>query len=101
IGNAGDLATVAAGKATWASIAALGILVKTLADAKGDLLVATAADTIARKAAAANGALLTTDSSQADGLLWTPAGANGSILRILAGMPTYLAPGAEAQVLGI
>lgn len=46
------------------------ILLKTLADAKGDLLVATAADTIARKAVGANGTLLVANSGDASGVEW-------------------------------
>ena len=45
-------------------------LPKALVDAKGDLLVATAADTVARKAAGANGTFLKAASAQADGLQW-------------------------------
>lgn len=40
-------------------------------DAKGDLLVGTAADTVARKAVGANNTVLTAASGQADGLAWT------------------------------
>ena len=48
-----------------------GLLIpKALVDAKGDLLVATAADTVARKAIGTNGQLLSADSSKADGLAW-------------------------------
>ena len=45
-------------------------LPKSLVDVKGDLLVATAADTVARKAAGTNGTFLKADSAQADGLQW-------------------------------
>jgi hypothetical protein len=44
---------------------------KALADAKGDLIVATANDTFARKAVGSNGAILVADSAQSDGLRWT------------------------------
>lgn len=40
-------------------------------DAKGDLIVGTAADTPARKAVGADGKGLVADSSQSDGLLWS------------------------------
>jgi hypothetical protein len=47
---------------------------KTLVDAKGDLIAATAADTVARLAVGANGTVLTAASGQATGLEWaTPA----------------------------
>ena len=42
----------------------------TLFDAKGDLVVATAADTAARLAAGSNGQILTADSTQTAGLKW-------------------------------
>jgi hypothetical protein len=42
----------------------------TIVDAKGDLIVATAADTVARKAAGANDTILMADSSTGDGLKW-------------------------------
>ena len=40
---------------------------------KGDLLAASAATTLSKLAAAANGARLTTDSTQTTGLIWTAA----------------------------
>jgi hypothetical protein len=42
----------------------------TIVDVKGDLIVATAADTVARKAAGANDTILMADSSTGDGLKW-------------------------------
>jgi hypothetical protein len=52
-------------------------LPSSLVDAKGDLLVGTAADAVARKAVGSDGQVLIADSSQADGLRWgaAPAGA--------------------------
>lgn len=54
-----------------------GLLVpKSVVDAKGDLLVGTAADTISRLGVGTNGQVLTADSAQATGLKWaTPAAA--------------------------
>jgi lysophospholipase L1-like esterase len=46
-------------------------LKKSLADAKGDLLVATAADTLARLAVGTNGYSLVADSAQATGTKWS------------------------------
>lgn len=47
----------------------------TIVDAKGDIVAATAADTVARLAVGANDTVLTADSSTATGLKWaTPAG---------------------------
>jgi hypothetical protein len=46
----------------------------TIVDAKGDIIAATAADTVARLAIGANGTTLVADSSEATGLKWaTPA----------------------------
>lgn len=46
-------------------------IVKTIVDAKGDLIVATAADTVSRLAVGStNGQILTVDSSTATGLAW-------------------------------
>lgn len=53
----------------WATASGAGIPA-TILDAKGDIIVATAADTAARKAAGANGTLLIADSTQGDGLRW-------------------------------
>lgn len=55
--------------ATTADIPASGIPA-TIVDVKGDIIVASAADTVVRKAAGANNTFLTADSAQADGLAW-------------------------------
>lgn len=47
-----------------------GAVAKSLVDAKGDIIVATAADTVARKAAGTNEYQLVADSTQSDGLRW-------------------------------
>jgi hypothetical protein len=54
----------------------------TIVDAKGDLIAATAADTVARLAVGANDTVLTADSSTATGLKWgtVSAGSNWSLL---------------------
>lgn len=57
---------------------------KTVVDAKGDLLVATADNTVTRKAVGTNGHVLVADSAQSDGLNWvspaTAVNAMGAIL---------------------
>ena len=51
---------------------------KSIVDAKGDLIVATAADTVARVAVGAtNGYVLTVDSTEAAGVKWAQASAGG------------------------
>ncbi len=54
-----------------AAASALAVISNSLIDAKGDLIVGTAADTPARKAVGSNGQILVADSTQSDGLIWT------------------------------
>jgi len=55
----------------------------TIVDAKGDLIAATAADTVSKLAVGANDTVLTADSSTATGLKWaTPAG-GGKVLQVV------------------
>jgi len=55
----------------------------TIVDAKGDIIAATAADTVSRLAVGANNTVLTADSAEATGLKWaTPAG-GGKVLQVL------------------
>ena len=51
------------------------MVAKTIVDAKGDIIAATAADTVSRLAVGANNTVLTADSSTATGLKWATAGA--------------------------
>jgi len=51
---------------------------KTIVDAKGDIIAATAADTVSRLAVGTNGQTLVADSTAATGLKWeTPSGSSG------------------------
>jgi len=52
----------------------------TIVDAKGDIIAATAADTVARLAVGANDTVLTADSTQATGLKWATPSSGGMTL---------------------
>jgi len=61
-----------------AKIGSASAINPTIVDAKGDIIAATAADTVARLAVGANGTVLTAASGQATGLQWaTPASGAG------------------------
>jgi len=53
---------------------------KTIVDAKGDLIAATAADTVSRVAVGANDTVLTADSAEATGMKWAAAAAGMTLL---------------------
>jgi hypothetical protein len=55
-------------------------IAKTIVDAKGDIIAATAADTVSRLAVGANDTVLTADSSTATGLKWAAPAAGGMTL---------------------
>jgi hypothetical protein len=66
----------------------------TIVDAKGDIIAATAADTVARLAVGANGTTLVADSAEATGLKWATASSGGGMTLIstttLSGTSTTL-----------
>lgn len=64
----------------WAAAPGAGSgIAESLLDAKGDLIVASAADVAARLAVGVNGQVLTADSAEATGVKWaTPSGGGGS-----------------------
>ena len=68
----------------------------TLVDAKGDIIAATAADTVSRLAVGANDTVLTADSSTATGLKWATPAAGGITL-----LSTTSLSGSTVSVTGI
>lgn len=58
---------------TWATQSASNPISANIVDAKGDLIAATAADTVSRLAVGTNGQVLTADSTAATGIKWASA----------------------------
>jgi len=65
---------------TWATQSASNPISANIVDAKGDLIAATAADTVSRLAVGANNTVLTADSSTATGLKWAAGASSGLTL---------------------
>ncbi len=87
IATANDILGSDGTNALWQSASAWGLLTTgsgiphSLADAKGDLIAASAADTFTRLAVGANDTVLTADSAQATGVKWaTNTGINSTIV---------------------
>ena len=59
---------------------AAAAIAKTIVDAKGDIIVATAADTVSRLAVGANDTVLVADSAQATGVKWAAPSSGGMTL---------------------
>jgi hypothetical protein len=81
-------------------------IAKTIVDAKGDIIAATAADTVSRLAVGANDTVLTADSSTATGLKWAAPASGGMTLlstTTLSGASTTISSisGAYTHLFGI
>lgn len=76
-------------------------IAKTIVDAKGDIIAATAADTVARLAVGANDTVLTADSSTATGLKWAAGGAPAQAFTLLNTGGTALTGATTITVSGI
>ena len=61
-----------------------GAIAKSIVDAKGDLIAATAADTVSRLAVGTNGHVLTADSAEATGMKWAAAAGGGKVLQVVS-----------------
>lgn len=73
---------------TWVAQDDSNAIQNAIIDAKGDLIVGTAADTPARLAVGTNGQVLTVDSTTASGLKWATASGGGKILQVVNVMKT-------------
>ena len=74
--TAGDIVEVL----SWTPYSVANALTVTTIDAKGDLLVGTASDTIGRLAVGTNGYVLTADSAQTSGIKWSAPAVSGATL---------------------
>lgn len=88
VGADGQILTADAAAPTgvkWAAGVA-GAILATIVDAKGDIIAATAPDTVARLPVGANGQTLIADSAQASGLRWgaAPAGVGTDVQHFTA-----------------
>jgi hypothetical protein len=74
--------SVEAAGVKWAAYDDTTKIAKAIVDAKGDLIAATAADTVDRLAVGTNGQVLTADSTTATGLKWAASG-GGKVLQVV------------------
>ena len=77
------------------------MVAKTIVDAKGDIIAATAADTVSRLAVGANNTVLTADSSTATGLKWAASSSGPTGWNLLNAGGTALTGATSITVSGI
>jgi hypothetical protein len=74
---------------------------KSIVDAKGDLIAATAADTVSRLGVGANGTVLTADSAEATGMKWASSGGGSPNYTLINTGGTTLSGAGTVTVSGI
>lgn len=74
-------------------------ILDTLVDAKGDLIAATGADAVARKAVGENRTILEADSAQADGLAWAARALGLKSMQVFTASGTWTRPTGIRKVL--
>tara|TARA_X000001382_G_scaffold130707_1_gene126560 strand:+ start:3559 stop:3942 length:384 start_codon:yes stop_codon:yes gene_type:complete len=74
-----------------------GVLQKDIVDAKGDIIVATGSDAVARLAVGTNTYVLVADSSEATGLKWAAAAA-GTVTAVTGTAPIVSTGGATPAI---
>jgi len=80
IGTTGQVLSVVGGVPAWSDSDDANAIQNAIIDAKGDLIVGSAADTPARLAVGTNDYVLTADSSATNGVKWAAAGGGGLTL---------------------
>ena len=73
---------------TWVAQDDSNAIQNAIIDAKGDLIVGTAADTPARLAVGTNGYVLTADSAETGGIKWAAAAGGGKVLQVVEATST-------------